>query len=404
MIRLLVPLSPTTGHPLQIESEHALTDGVERWPVVAGIPYLRTGREDVRREALAALDHGAPDLALALLLADQDPFAPEPPPSITELLHLIAEVNDGRCGLRQAMERLHFGPVADYFAVRTSTPTFLSGLGLLSQCGGGRPVVEVACGIGQLLREPCRRGAAVAGIDLVFSKLWLARMFVVPDAQLICGNACGPLAQPTTAVTVLCHDAFYFFADKVAAAAALMRLAGAGGRVLVGHAHNAYWSHGVAGNLLTPQGYAELFRGSATFDDAAFATAHLTGTPAVADHPAAFEAVEAVSLAWVQQAEIFPGRPDAFAAPTEGTPLVLNPLLEVVDGKLTPRWPSPRFAAEYRTADYLIGEPPPPDAVLDDAEHFVGSYSPETAEWLENRAETVRLARKRVLLPMEDAV
>lgn len=406
--KLLVPISPTTGRLLRAENPHTLSDGVERWPVVASIAYLRTGREELRREVLGALDSGDGRVALALLLADQDPFAPLPPPDHQTLLELIDATARGAMTLREAMRVLNFGPVADYFAVRTSSPTFLSGLGLLSQCRGRHAVVEVACGIGQLLREPYRRDVPVAGIDLVFSKLWLAHTFVVPHAQLICGDACGPLAESMGEATVLCHDAFYFFADKPAAATALMRLAGPGGRVLVGHVHNAHWNHGVAGHLLSPQGYASLFPECVMFDDAAFTTAHLNGTPAPSEHPTALGGVEAVSLVWPAVeawGDVGRGPPDSFAIPVEGTHLVLNPLLIDVGGRLGPHWPSPRVAEEYRFAEFLCGEPLPSREVLAAAASGLGEKNhqlrPPTVDvW----SEVGRLARKRILVPKEDCL
>ncbi len=406
---LLTLLDPDTGGALVADTPHSLSAGGGRWPVCAGVPSLRAGRDAIRREALRLLDAGDADGGLAVLLTDQDPFAPVAPPTVDECRSVVTDVRAGACGLREAMARLHFGPVADYFAVRTSTPTFLSGLGLLSQYGGGLPVVEVACGLGQLLREPDRRQQPVAGIDLVFGKLWLARQFVVPAAQLVCGDIGGrPFAEARVAVTVLCHDAFYFFPDKPAAAVALVRLAGTGGRVLVGHAHNAAADHGgVAGNLLTPQGYADLFRGCEVFDDASFTAAHRTGVAALPDHPAAFEGVEAVSLAWQWGGEIPPGVPDGFAVPTGGRLLALNPLLEVVDGKLTPLWPSPKFAAEYRNADYLSGEPVPSDAVLAYAADPILWDHVESGEFVglhRLRDETIRLARKRILIPAGDGL
>jgi len=405
-MNLLTLHDPDTGAPLTADTPHSLRGRDGRWPVCDGVPYLRTGRDVIRHEALRLLDAGDADGGLAVLLTDQDPFAPVAPPTVDECRSIVTDVRAGRCGVREAMARLHFGPVADYFAVRTSTPTFLSGLGLLSQYGGELPVVEVACGLGQLIREPYRRRWPVAGIDLVFSKLWLARQFVVPDAQLVCGDITGgPFATATRGVTVLCHDAFYFFPDKPAAAVALMRLAGTGGRVLVGHAHNAAADHGgVAGNLLMSQGYADLFRDCKVFDDASFTAAHLTGVPAESDHPAAFEDVEAVSLAWQEWAELHPRRPDAYAEPTGGTLLALNPLLQVADGVLTPLWPSPKFAAEYRTADYLGVERMPSAAVLAYADDSLLWDHVDSQELRELRDETLRLARKRILLPIEDAL
>ena len=74
-------------------------------------------------------------------------------------------------------------------ADRWSAPTFLSALGLLEMHWTDPPLVlELACGIGQILREVAGHGVAVAGIDVVFSKLWLARHFVVPDAPLVCAD------------------------------------------------------------------------------------------------------------------------------------------------------------------------------------------------------------------------
>lgn len=403
--KLLEAVSPTTGRVLWAENPHTLTGGLERWPVVAGIAYLRTGREQLRHKVFLALDSGDERTALALLLADQDPFAPLPPPDHQTLLELIDATDRDATTLREAMQTLNFGSVADYFAIRTSTPTFLSGLGLLSQCGGRQAVVEVACGIGQLLKEPYCRDVPVAGIDLVFSKLWLARTFVVPHAQLICGDACGPLVKTTGAATVLCHDAFYFFADKPAAATGLMRIAGSGGRVLVGHAHNAGYSHGVAGDLLAPQGYADLFPDCVTFDDAAFTSAHLSGTAARSEHPTALDCVEAVSLAWHAGDDFQCGPPDSFATPVEGTRLVLNPLLEDVGGRLEPHWPSPRFAEEYHSAEFLRGElMPSPEVLHAAASGLIGRSTQDPSGALDVWHEVRRLARKRVLLPKADCL
>ena len=47
-----------SGVPLRPDGPATLTDGERRWPVVAGIPWLRAGRDDVRERVVAALDAG----------------------------------------------------------------------------------------------------------------------------------------------------------------------------------------------------------------------------------------------------------------------------------------------------------------------------------------------------------
>ena len=164
--------------------------------------------------ALAAIDRGDGRAALALLLRDQDDWARIPPPSMEEAGRIADAI--GRMTLREAMAALNFGPVAHYFAHRWSAPTFLSALGLLETRWTDPPLVlEIACGIGQILRDLDRRGTAVAGIDVVFAKLWLAKTFLLPDAPLVCADVTSgiPLELPE-GTSILCHDAFYFMPEQ----------------------------------------------------------------------------------------------------------------------------------------------------------------------------------------------
>ena len=353
-----------------------------RTPVVAGIPYLRPGRDELRRAALERLDAGDELGALALLLTDQDPFAPLPPPAV-EVAREVAS-DPFRLGAVECMRRLNFGPVADYFALRTSTPTFLSGLALLNR--GVRPggtLVELACGVGQFLRPLAQRGVKCVGVDLVFSKLWLAKTFVCPDAEYVCGDAAAPPILLESPATAFCHDAFYFLPDKPAALAAMQSLAG-GGPVLVGHAHNRLVDSGVAGTPLTPGGYAELAPDAQFYDDADLADEARTGTPARVKTPAELADAEAVAFALGESR----GGLD-LAAPLPGVPLALNPLLADADGELVPRWPSERFAHEYRSATYLRGRRVP------DARLMALAAAGDVGD-----AEVRRLARDRILLDL----
>ena len=132
-----------------------------------------------------------------LLLADQDAWwrgDTADPAALRELVRRRAGLS-----LREAMRLLSWGPVADYFAHRWSDPTFLSGLALVeAHWRAPATAFELACGIGHHLREWSRRGLRVAGADVVFAKLWLARHWVAPEAELACfdAGASWPLAPP----------------------------------------------------------------------------------------------------------------------------------------------------------------------------------------------------------------
>ena len=404
-------LDPISGRPLVQVSRHLLSDGTSRWPVLDGIAYLRSGLADrpgsagLRRAALAAIDAGDERGALALLLTDQDSHAPLPAPSLETTLALVDAVRAKQETLRGAMRTLNFGPVADYFAHRTSTPTFLSGLALLAHAG--RPqglVVELACGVGHFLRELSAHGVPALGVDLVFAKLWLAHHFVAPDSTLVCADAIHvPVACPPE-TTVFCHDAFYFFVDKAQAAQCWMKLAGNSGSVLIGHAHSALVAQSVAGSPLTPAGYAALLPGCTMFDDADLTASALAFTRAPHRDIDTLGAADAVAMIWRCQPQPQPQPlpeaseegsrndwwPDILQSPA-ATPLRLNPLLGSRDGCADPLWPSPRFAAEYALqAGYLDGPMPSPQQIA------------RAADGMRDDGEIASLARRRVLVDMPE--
>ena len=400
-------LDPISGRPLVQVSRHVLSDGTLRWPVLDGIAYLRSGLADqpgpdgLRRAALAAIDAGDERSALALLLTDQDSHAPLPAPSLETTLALVDAVRAKQETLRGAMRALNFGPVADYFAHRTSTPTFLSGLALLAHAG--RPpglVVELACGVGHFLRELSAHGVPALGVDLVFAKLWLARHFVAPDSTLVCADAIHVPVGCPPATTVFCHDAFYFFAYKAQAAQCWMKMAGNSGSVLIGHAHSALVAQSVAGSPLTPAGYAALLPGCTMFDDADLTASALATARAPHRDVDTLGAAEAVAMIWRCQPQPSvnaskdgsrsPWWPDILQ-PTAATPLRLNPLLGSRDGCANPLWPSPCFAAEYAPqAGYLGGSMPSPQQIA------------SAANGRRDDGEIAELARRRVLVDVPE--
>jgi SAM-dependent methyltransferase len=334
-------VSPVTGAPLAPDADGHLVAPGERWPVVDGIPYLRTGREELIARVFALIDGGHGMQALLALLADSDDWWTAPPPSDADLQAAVHART-----LRLAMDRLGYGPVGDYFAFRWSDPTFLSGLGLLDRhAGGAHSAFELACGIGHLLRELQLRGARVAGGDVVFSKLWLARRFVVPSAELVCFDAGAGLPVLDAYDVALCHDALHYVPDPALAVRELARLAPT---VLVGHAHNAAVENLSPGAPLPVDGYAALLDGAVLYDDAELAASLFDGVDA-RPRPAG-ELAGRPAIALARGGASADG---AYRLPRTGTRLRINPLLD--GGRV--RWPSERYEREYAALSPHLTEP-----------------------------------------------
>ena len=337
--------SPTTGRPLHFDTPHSLTDGqFERWPVVEGIPYLRTESEGLVGLALHELDAGNADAALIALLTDQDPWWLGPATDLSELQRLVAERDT--LTLREAMALLRFGPVGDYFAHRWSDPVFLAGLALMeAHWNAPATAFELAGGIGHYARELTRCGVATTSADIVFSKCWLAKNWVAPEAQYVVFDAkdTWPLGSARFDM-VLCQDAFYFLPDQAKVAERLRETAAPDGVLAIGHVHNASVEGGALGPAREAAEWAELFPHARVYDEnelrAAFADTR-------APEPSGWvpdAQVEAWSL-------VEPDRPahviaDGIATPPPARALLPNPLI----GEAGPRWPSDRYAREYGPA------------------------------------------------------
>lgn len=342
--------SPATLRKLRCDGPHALIDDAGgRWPVIDGIPYLRLGREALVQTALAALDAGDAEMATVTLLSDRDDWASGPSADPAALRILVAERHG--IGFRDAMRHLAFGPVADYFAHRWSDPTYLSGLALAQAHWRPYPqVTELACGAGHFLRAFGRSAAAVTGIDVVFSKLWLARHWIAPGAKLLCCDATRPWPlHDASADLVFCHDALYFLTDKAVVVAEMRRVAGPGGTLLCGHAHNAEADNFSSGAPLSPRGYADLFGGAQLYDDAELTAALVARRAPRARSPAALRNADAIAIAAgaaaAEPARVAVGE---LTEPPSGAVLPRNPLYaEEPDGSCVRRFPSERYAAEY---------------------------------------------------------
>lgn len=347
---------PDTRRPLHPDTPRSLSDGTDRFPVVVGIPFLRRDRDALRVAILEALDADDEISALVMLLRDQDAWSPTLPPDEAVLRAMLA----GRPTFRAAMAALNLGPVEHYFAHRWSAPTYLSALALLAAYAPlDRPLVDVACGAGQVLAEVVRRGGITVGVDQVFAKLWLGRRFLGLD-HLVCADAEAlPLADEVGPRTVLCHDMLYFLPDaaKAVVLAQLRRVAGTDGAVLLGHLHLRDHPHGGSrAHPLDEAGWRALAADSFVHDDAAL-SAWFTSGGAGALALGGGRVVAAISLASGAPLE----KPVPYWRPVG--PTVANPLLAPAGCGLSPMWPTADIAAEYADATYLHV----PDAVADRA-------------------------------------
>ena len=384
--------NPLSGKNLRRDSPHSLTDGANRFPVVAEIPYLRANRGELCDEVLRRLDDGDEKSALILLLQDRDDWASGEPPTGEDLQPLFAVEN---LSLRDAMRCLKYGAVADYFAYRWSDPTFLSGLSLLEYHlpKGANNVFELACGIGHYLREFDLRNIEATGADVVFSKLWLARKFVAPRAKLICfdANFDFPFADEKFDAA-FCHDAFYFLPEKRKVVGELRRIAN--GVVLIGHAHNSDAENYSSGAAIPTAEYASMFENAIVYDDTELTKACVENRQPKSQTIDKLTKAEAISLATTAQNAT---RSEIFSLSPPNRSLRVNPLLGAGDFKVlkTPQYPSERYEKEYAALSGYLKLRGEEDVSLPVQEAiFDGQWNSD--------AKLTDLARRRIFLDLPE--
>ncbi|MFE9561185.1 class I SAM-dependent methyltransferase [Streptomyces sp. NPDC006487] len=384
--------SPSTGGELHWAEPYVLTDGESLWPCLEGIPYLRLGRDSLRAAAVAAIRAGDLPGALAMLLCDRkdDTIPPADPAAVRALV-------DGAGTAAEAMAALGYGGLAPYFLHRWCQPTYLSGLALLEEhAPAGGTLFEVGCGAGHFLRTWLERSGPAIGSDLVFSHLWLARVFVAPQAHLVCFDAEGsfPIADGSAEVA-LSHDSFHYFRDKKHVLDELLRIGGTG-PVLLGHVHNASHDNFSAGLPLPTDGYTATVDPDLCYDDAALTTAALDGRAASPQSAEGLREVAALAFACrTTGSPAAPGKPTdpvpgRLTGPLPGRPLTVNPLL----GDDGPRWPDEKFAREFTDGwSYLRDLARPDEATVTAARAGLVGRDPEVA----------RLAARRVFLDLPES-
>ena len=290
--------SPSFGAALIAEAPDLLRDSDGRlWPEIDGIPFLRVGREALVTEVVHCLKTRDREGALVLLLADQDDWWTGAAPDEATLRRLVRERD--RLSLRDAMDALGFDRVGHYFAHRWSDPTYLAGLALLeAHWQPAESAFELACGIGHYGRELARRGLRYTGADVVFSKLWLARHWVLPpDASLVCFDAAAPWPVVGQRFDLaFCCDAFYFLEPKRDILTALRGLAGERGRVVLSHIHNSEADNLSAGRAMSSADIARLFPEAAVYEDAELTRALIEARAPRSASPAELRHAEAYAV------------------------------------------------------------------------------------------------------------
>jgi SAM-dependent methyltransferase/uncharacterized protein YbaR (Trm112 family) len=260
--------TPAARQPLTTGVFGVLADERHRFPVVDGIPVLRTGRVSVQDHMDSRTEVPGPTVAeLVDLVTGEDPlaalvellaFPPALPFNVERLPGLRLPFTRGpgnrlslaarRRAVRAALTRPGTAQTAQdwlelcylrsrninrelypYFLMRFGQPRHLASLALLSMLpAANAPVLDLACGFGHLLYYLGTRPAPLAGVgvDRNFFQLWVARRWVAPGHEYVCADAAKPLPFTDSAFSAtLCGDAFHLFDDQPGALAELRRCA-----------------------------------------------------------------------------------------------------------------------------------------------------------------------------------
>lgn len=260
--------TPAARQPLPTGAFGVLSCTAHRFPVIDGIPVLRTGRVSVQDHMTGRDEVAGPTIdeligrvtgpdpldALVGLLAFPPalPFGLEHRPGLRlpytrgpgKALSLAARRRQVRARLAEPVERqtaqdwfaLSYLASRDvnrelypYFLLRFGQPRYLASLALTSLLrSADKPVLDLACGFGHLMYHLAVRPDPVrtVGVDRNFFQLWVARRWIAPDAEYVCADAAKPLPFTDSAFSAaLCTDAFHLFTDQPGALAELRRCA-----------------------------------------------------------------------------------------------------------------------------------------------------------------------------------
>ena len=295
-----VEFAGATGQPLPTGAFGVLSCGKHEFPVVDGIPVMRTGRIDVQDHMNGRAEVVGPTVTqLVQLVRGPDPlaalvellaFPPALPMNLERLpgLRLPLTRGPGRVLALAARKRAVRAKLTipvdrqtardwfehsylrtrnvnrelyPYFLMRFGQPRYLASLSLTSVLPAAeKPVLDLACGFGHLMYHLSVRPAAVksVGVDRNFFQLWVARRWVAPGNEYVCADAATPLPFADQAFSAsLCTDAFHLFDDQPGALAELRRCAD-NETVIIDRVGNSQLEPDDGDAERDPQGYLDL--------------------------------------------------------------------------------------------------------------------------------------------------
>jgi uncharacterized protein YbaR (Trm112 family)/SAM-dependent methyltransferase len=280
----------------------------------------------------------------------------------------------------------------DYYVLRFGDPTFVVADAVTRAVAArldvppGTRLVDVCGGCGHLTAtlsalSEAHQGVTPTLLDRSFWRLWLARRFLAPRADVICCDANAPLPLSTgCAALTVCNDAVHYVWGKRLLVSELHRVTAWAGAVVITHAHSALGDNATAGNTLTPVGYASLFERhppATARDDELLEWALGRRAARWCDDPSDCGQADAVAIVGMPATA---GRPEDRAPEFHGrdTQWVVNPLLAITTAgdraRLTIAWPSEHYAAEFAAVRrYLDEDIELPAAVLADLEALAGA-------------------------------
>ncbi len=296
-LRLLDQLvCPFTKQPLRLETIHGEADHVDygvlwsevaEFPILGGIPILLEDQDEVVESLWDGDFEGAVARAvlgpsrmsgarkLAALMGESSLVGPLAPtvdnwpaqrdqvvadstifgPGTDHVTRLIAA---GFSAQRDTLGPDGYREACNYFRYRYGAPRYLVGLSHIEWLPiHDGTVLDLGCGAGHLawqltLRSPSAR---VIGLDREFFLLLVAKRYVAPAAEFVCGDAAQLPFPDGSVCTVFSSDVFSVLPDKWRALREIERLLAADGWMALTSLTNADCEHEFAGLPLSPGGW-----------------------------------------------------------------------------------------------------------------------------------------------------